>query len=161
MNPMNGCSANSGDVHTICRLRCSMATVVNVHLQEFCGGVRACPEGDICDLDEVLYRVLWQRDGVVHKVLCEIPGGLCDSAEKPWAFYPSHLHCCWNDDADGFPRFLRENICKIEAVNLMYYQLPKTVTDVQFAEKDVESSRGVSRILEKLGEYFTNFFNWN
>ncbi len=81
MNSMNGRSANCGGVHIVCRLRSSMAKVIHIHLEEFGGGVCACLQWNICNPDEVLDRVMWQRDGMVHKVLCEVPGGFSDCAK--------------------------------------------------------------------------------
>jgi hypothetical protein len=81
MNSMNGRSANRGDVPTIHRLHSSMAKVIQIHLEEFGGGVRACSQWNICNWDEVLDRVMWQLDDMVHKVLCEVPGGFRDCAK--------------------------------------------------------------------------------
>ncbi len=134
---MNGHSVNSGDVSTICRLRSSMAKVIHIHLEEFEGGVRACSQWDIRNLDEVLNRVMWQRDGMVHKVLCEVPGGFSDCAKKAWTLIPSHLHRSWDYQTDWFPCLLWEYIRKVETVLLVYHQAPESVTDVQFAEQDV------------------------
>jgi hypothetical protein len=114
-----------------------MAKVIHIHLEEFGGGVHACLQWNICNPDEVLDRVMWQRDGMVHKVLCEVPGGFSDCAKQAWTLDPPHLHRSWDYQPDWFPCLLREYISKVEAVILVYHQAPESITDVQFAEQDV------------------------
>jgi hypothetical protein len=103
MNSMNGRSVNRGDVQTIRRLHRSMAKVIHIHLEEFGGVVHACSQWNICNLDEGLDRVMWQLDGMVHKVLCEVPGRFHDCAKQAWTLNPSHFHCSWDYQPDWFP----------------------------------------------------------
>jgi hypothetical protein len=95
----------------------------------------------------------------VNKVLGDVPRRFHDRAEQGRALYPAHLHCRWDDDPGWLPFGLGQNISKIEAVRKMDNKPPKSITDVQLAEQDVDAGFCVMHELKQLGEDQSNLFD--